>query len=179
MKKFLKNPWTISVVTAIFSFLLTVFYDLIKGKQILSTVSSLLNTIWSAVISFFNFELKVWWVLIGIVCLFAILWCISKYYDYKDNDPPFITYTQDSIQGWNWQWIWQKDLYGKYDIKNLHPVCSKCDTPLVNSNRFDASLECLRCGHKYKNYLPDFDNIKIIIADNVHRNMYSKEGDAK
>lgn len=73
MKKFLKSPWTISIASALLSFLLTVIYDLIKGKQILSTVGSILAVIWNAVVTFLTFNLKVWWVIVGIVVILFVL----------------------------------------------------------------------------------------------------------
>lgn len=38
MKKFLKSPWTIGISTTLLGFILTVGYDLIKGKQVFTTI---------------------------------------------------------------------------------------------------------------------------------------------
>ena len=175
MKKFLKNPWTIAIGAAIFSFMLTVLRDIISGEQILSTVSSIFSVVGNGIVSFLNFNLKVWWVLVGLAVIFVALWCISNFFSVKET-LEFLSYTQDTIQGWKWEWTWKKDIYGKFDVSGLHPICSKCGTPLVRSQRYYGGLECLRCGKEYEKELPELDYVKMMIVDNVRRNLYSKAG---
>ncbi len=177
MKKFLKNPWTISMGSVFFGFLLTVLYDLIKGKNIFSTVGGILSNVITFLLSVMNFRLKVWWVLIGLIVVFLILCLIARYNESKtiqaeQEKPPFFKYTKDQIKGWNWEWRWYKNLYGQYDIEDLHPVCSSCGTPLVRSDNIEYNLECMRCNKKYSEYLPDMDNIKIYIRDSAKRGIY-------
>lgn len=41
MKKFLKSQWTIRIGTTLFGFILTVVYDVVKQKDIFSTILAL------------------------------------------------------------------------------------------------------------------------------------------
>lgn len=177
MKKFLKNPWTISLGSVIIGFLLTVLYDLLKGKNILSTVGEIISSIISFFHSFLTFQLKVWWVLVGLIVIICILTIIGKYNESRmsheqEAKPPFVKYTKDTIKGWCWEWRWYKNLYGVYDIENLHPVCSSCGTPLVKSDIYKYNFECMRCNKKYSDNLPELNNIKIYILDSAKRGFY-------
>lgn len=182
MKKFLKSPWTISIATALFAFFLILIYDLVKGKHILSTIGSILVVIKNAIITFLTFDLKVWWVIVALLILFVILYFVYKYYDYKDSvtlKPDFLKYTKDTIQGWSWEWIWQKDNGGNYYVEDLHPICPICNTPLVISDNYDGSSKCLRCERNFKKELPYLDHIEMLIKDNVRRNSFAKSEDDK
>ena len=74
-----------------------------------------------------------------------------------------------------WKWTWDRRYDGKYDIENLHPVCSKCDTPLTNSDISYGKLKCLRCNEEYWQHLPSEQNIKLMITDNVRRKYFPNE----
>ena len=174
IKKFFKNPWTIGIGTAVFSFLLTVFYDLIKQKPILSTIENIFNAIGNGIWSFLNFDLKIWWILIGVAIVILALWLYSKYLDTKKETPPlFLEYTKDEILDFKWEWEWVKNYSGKYEAQNICPICKKCGTPLVRKRFGDVyGLECLRCGQMENQELPDEGYIKMMIHDNVKRKYF-------
>lgn len=177
MKKFvnwLKSPLGIGVETTILGFLLTVSYDFLKNKPVLNTITTILTAIWQFALNILNFELKVWWVLLCIIVLLAIFYVIVKISDFRK--PDFIKYIKDSINGWHWEWRWEKNYYGKYSIEDLHPVCPKCDTPLVEKydhqyDEYNNFHSCLRCNYTTDKRLPDFNHIKVIICDNIKRNL--------
>lgn len=170
MKKFWKNPWTIGVGTALFSFFLTVLYDLVKGKQILSTFADIFIAIWHAVVAFLTFDLKVWWVLLGIAILFLILIFIIKLSEQKETiESKWLQYTNDIIDGYCWEWRWEKTYSGLYDISNLHPVCPDCKTPYVSADDFRGGIMCPRCKHHQSFNMYNTNNIEVIIKDNVKR----------
>lgn len=182
MKKVLKNPWTIGIGTTLLGFLLTVLYDVIKGENVFSTIWGVLTGIGRAVLYFLNIDLKVWWVITGLIAVVIILCFFVKYQESKSKhdertDPPFFQYTNDRIQGWNWEWTWKKNMFDEYEIDNLHPVCEKCGTPLVRSENY-LHLECMRCNKQYSRDLPRFERIKIYILDSAQRGLYPK-GDKK
>ena len=109
-----------------------------------------------------------------------VLFLIAKYYDFKnenENSAGFLKYTKDTIQGWSWEWNWQKDWSGKYDVENLHPVCSSCGTPLVRDEDYYGNLKCLRCNRNYNNHFPDLNHVKMMIIDNARRNLFPKSED--
>lgn len=171
MKKFLKNPWTIGVGTTLLGFVLTVLYDIFKGKKILSTIIIIIRTIVNGICTFLTLKIKVFWIIIGLAIVILALWIYSKYLDSKDRvlQPKFLKYTEDSICGLLWAWTWEKNIYGLYEIENLHPICSKCKTPLVSEHDYYGGLKCLRCGERYNVDVQPEINIKMLISDNVKK----------
>lgn len=179
LKTFWGNPWTVAIGSGLVLSLLSVIIDVINKERLFSTIIRVFLAIWAAVIIFLNFELKVWWVLIGVSVLFLALYLWAKYLDLKQSaqrEPEFTKYTQDMILGYKWKWSWEKNYYdGKYRIGNLHPICEKCDTPLTYSNNGCGRLTCLRCQQIYWKELPAFDNVKMMISDNVRRKYFPNE----
>ena len=98
-----KSPWVISISTAVFGFLLTLLYDLFRERPILSTIYEFFVLIINGIISFLNFQLRVWWVLLGIALIVAILYIIFKVWDAFQKDTSsgaFLKYTSDTLSGW-------------------------------------------------------------------------------
>ena len=80
MRRFLKSPWTIGIgTTVIGGVTLSIVLDAIKKVSILSTLKNILMFIWNCIISFLNFEIKLWWLLVAVGLLFVVLWIISKF----------------------------------------------------------------------------------------------------
>lgn len=177
VKKWIKSPWGISLGTAVLSFLMTICYDFLKDKPVFSTLTSIFIAIWNFIISILNFELKVWWVLLGITLIIFIIYILYKIDSLKNsesNSLPFLRYTKDNINGWHWEWIWEKQYDGKWGIENLHPICPKCETPLVRSNEHGGRLVCLRCNIESYERLPDLDHVKILLYDNVKKDHFDR-----
>ena len=178
IKKFLLNPWTITICGALFSFVLTLLSDAIRGEQILSTFVFIVAWIWNIIVSFLTFSLKVWWVLIGVAVIILGLWSYSKILNARSSSssiPKFLGYTQDFLLGFKWEWTWEKDYYGKYSVENLQPICTDCDTPL----RYDFTgfyrLKCLRCNKSYSGNVPQEDDVKTLIYDNVKKKYFKRK----
>ncbi len=81
----------------------------------------------------------------------------------KENNPHFVKYTSDEINGWHWE----KNYEGKYAIEGLHPICQKCNTPLVQDSIYGYNVKCPRCKSVKNSRIPNSDHIKTIIYDNV------------
>lgn len=114
--------------------------------------------------------------IIFLICLGVIVLKCCERINEAQNKLDFLEYTKDTILGYKWKWYWRKDVYGKYCVENLCPVCSKCDTPLVeNYLGYHGKYMCLRCGEGYIKSMPDFDNVKMLISDNVRRKYYPDE----
>lgn len=176
MKKFLKSPWVIALTPTFIGFILTVVYDMLKGKQVLSTIVYILKAIWIGIISFLNLNFKVWWLLVGVAAIVFILWIAVKIYLVINEEPTFMKYTKDTIHGWNWEWDWRKNYYGKYEIGNLHPVCDSCGTALTSKHDYQNNLYCVRCGNIYNGMnLPDENHIKLYISDSVNRGLIPED----
>ena len=176
MKKFFKSPWGIALTPTFVGFILTVVYDMLKGKQVLSTLVYILKAVWTGIISFLNFNLKVWWVLVGIAAIVFLLWIIAEIYSVINGEPAFTKYTKDTIHGWNWEWYWRKNYYGKYEIENLHPVCDSCGTALTCKHDYQNNLYCVRCGNVYNSMnFPAENDIKLYISDTVNRGLIPED----
>lgn len=177
--KKLTSPAGIALWSALITVAVPIGYDLLKGKPVFSTIWSILKAIWSFIIAFLNFELRVWWILIGLTVLFCALYIIVKINDVKNtgnNEPPFLRYTKDYLMEWKWEWYWEKGYDGKYSIKQLHPICPHCGTPLVQSYAFNMGIACPRCNYKATANMPDPDHIKVLITDNAKRKI-ENQGD--
>lgn len=178
MKKISKSPWTIGIATTLLSFALTVLYDLIKGQQVLSTITSFLFTVRNAILFILNFNIKFWWLLVVFGVFIVLLYILCKFYNNKNSSTAaWLQYQKDTIMGWEWEWKWNKDYYGKYYVDDLHPVCSHCGTPVVRSHDYSDNLICVRCNRKFRDELPHLDHVKTIIYDNARRNLIPNSED--
>lgn len=178
-RKFFMHPWIVSVGSGLVVLLITIIVDVITAEKIFSTFKKVLFAIWTGFVSVLNFEIKMWWLFIGVGLLFIGLKLWAKYLDTKPSvpdRPQFTEYTHDTILGFKWKWFWEKDYLGKYRIENLHPICSNCDTPLVDSlTGYGGRYTCLRCNNGTNRPIPDYSNVKIMIADNVRRRYFPNE----
>lgn len=178
MKKFFKSPWTLGIgTTVIGGVILSIVLDLIKQVSILSTMTSFFVSAGKFIVTFLNFEIKVWWLLIAIVVFVAILWIIKRCYIAKENNSQlsFLNYTQDYLLGYSWEWTWEKNWEGKYGVENLHPVCTKCKTPLLPTGNFYNQSKCPRC-----NTILDYNSsieseVLVLIYDNAKKGNFNKE----
>lgn len=173
MKKFMKNPWVLAIgSTVIGGVLLSFVLDWINGVDWTTTIKIVIQFIANTIIAFLNFELKVWWLLIAVALFVLVLFVIAKYYDAKSKNekPSFLNYTKDSVLGYTWEWEYSKGYDGKYTIKNLHPVCSKCGMILKQGGVYGLQMECLRCNktQQWKDSLRD--DARILIEDNIKKN---------
>lgn len=172
MKKFWKSPWTISLVTAIFSISLTAIYDIIKDKPILSTLWGWIKSLWGWFITFINLNLKIWWILIGILVIILLLFVISKLTSKKENNlPDFTSYKEDCFGGWKWSWDWHFNSYErKWHISNLKAHCPQCDTPMFHDSS-DSTFQCPRCSFQtdYQSKHKRRFEVEAIIIDNLDR----------
>lgn len=175
MKKFLNSPWTISIGTTFFGVILTVIIDFIKGKQILSTISFLLLKLWDAIITILCFDLKLWWIIMGIGVILLILFLVSKVKPEKNPlKPDFISYNNDKFSNYKWSWNWEfSTSKKKWHVSNLVPHCPNCDTPML-SDTYEITFQCPRCKFKslYNEHEKSYE-VEAIIIDNLNRKKQS------
>ena len=179
MKKFFKSPWVIGIgTTVVGGVILSIVLDLIKEVSILSTLGTVIKTVWGWIISFLTFELKVWWVLLGIVVIIIVLLVISKVADSKEETlPKFLSYKEDKFDSWKWTWDWGFNRYDyKWHIKDLKAHCPKCDTPMFH-DAHDTNFQCPRCSYKtdYRTKFKRRREVEAIIIDNLNRREENEE----
>lgn len=179
MKKSVKvimNPWTVAIGSGI---ILTIITDIIKKDTLFSTIKFVIRQLWNVLMTFLTIELKMWWVLVGIVALICAVIIASKVHSSKqqiEDNPKFLEYTKGSILKYEWKWRWIKNSFGEYKIADLHPVCPKCETPLVDDFvGYGSSYKCLRCNYRTSIPLPELDYVKMMITDNVRRKYCTDE----
>lgn len=103
VKNFLMNPWTVGVGTGLIVLLVTIVVDWISNEKIFNTLSKAVVAVWKGILISLNFELKIWWILVGlafIVLSVFILYRITATRQQKQPAPPFLDYTSDSILGY-------------------------------------------------------------------------------
>ena len=178
MKNILKSPWTIGITTTLLGFFLAVVYDFIKKKQFLSTVKTILLALRNGLVAFLNFELKVWWILLGIAGLLLLLIIVADIKGKgKDSESDFMGYTEDYFGNWKWSWKWKYNTYKTaWCPSDFEAHCPECDTPMFH-DRDEYFFQCPRCGfessgmddHK-KSY-----EVDALIVDNINRKRRSQK----
>ena len=171
-----KKDTKIAIFSGFIGIVFTAIYDLINSKPILSTFWDGLKWVWKNI---FEFELTVWQILLGLGILILILYLLSL----RNNDDGIVengfdwrSYNKDRIHNMNWSWYWEKNvLDGKWNVKDLRPVCNSCGTKMHFSNSSWSSeyAECPRCESKFHEQ-KDISKIEAVIIDNVQRGIYPK-----
>lgn len=177
-KAFWKNPWTVSIGSGLVVLVITVIIDMITAEKVFNTIRNIFSFALKVLLVFLNFELKMWWLLIGVAALIFVLWIFIKYKDSRhlvSDEPQYLEYKQDTLVGYKWKWTWRKNYFGEYSIEDLHPICMKCSTPLTYNYTGYGRLKCLRCGAVYQQELPEEEDVKMLIADNVRRKYFPNE----
>ena len=167
-----KSPWTISIGTAIFSFLLTIGYDYLKEKPILSTIWSIFKWIGNMVWKVLNFDLKIWWLIIIFGLFILTIVIIDKFKNEETLKPDFCSYKEDTLKKWRWTWSWKLDnRKNAWIITDMKAHCPKCATPMIEySNRYQLSFDCPRCEFRASDAECDEPyKIERIILDNIDR----------
>ena len=176
-KGILKSPWAISIGTAIFSLLLTMGYDYSKQNPILTTVGSIIKWIWRVIVSVLNIDLKVWWILLGIVAFVFVLYLIDRFKHHETFKPDFYNYREGRFKKWKWTWSWNwNQSRSAWIINDLQAHCPNCDTPMIEqSSIYGLSYNCPRCDfYANDNQCDEPHKIERIILDNVDRQRKEK-----
>ena len=177
-KNFWKNPWTVSIGSGLVVLIITVIVDMITAEKVFGTAKNIFLLMLEAFFAIINYELKVWWLLIVFGVLIFAFYIYIKYQGSKcsvSNQPQFLEYKKDTILGYLWKWRWEKNYLGKYEIEDLHPICTKCSTPLIHNCSGYGRLKCLRCDETYFKILPQEGDVKTLIYDNVRRKYFPNE----
>lgn len=76
-----------------------------------------------------------------------------------------------------WSWFWEKNILdGKWNVKDLRPICDSCGTKMhLNDSTWDRKFaDCPRCGKEYHDR-KDLTKVEAVIIDNVQRGIYPKD----
>ncbi len=174
-----KKEIKVAVVTTVISVSGTAIYDFIKEKPVFSSLWNSVKWIWTTV---FEFELKLWYFLLGLVIFVTIKRTIkSKKIDTviipSEEMIDWLMYKEDTIDSIKWKWDWIKNpVDGNWNAKNIQPICNKCQTKMHLSKGvwYDLNSECPRCDNQYRN-LKGIEKIESIIIDNVQRGFYKSK----
>lgn len=170
MSKKLSSELKIAIFSGVFGILLTAIYDWIKEKPIATTFINLLSWIWNNILLF---QIYTWQFVIGILIILFIKKIVKKVSKQKSIEEilPWLNYTQDTIANLKWKWYWDRDIFQKYNIENLRPLCPQCETSMHVSDSWSTSARCPRCNH-YESNIKNLNDVKAVIIDNVQRNSF-------
>ncbi|MFR9546122.1 MAG: hypothetical protein SNJ29_11165 [Rikenellaceae bacterium] len=133
-----------------------------------------LKTAWSWIVAFLFFEIAIIWIICGFIGLILILFLYAKLTQKSPESAtiPFLSYTADVFGGYKYRWSYFKGYSGKYEIENLHLICSKCETPMMNDW---GGYSCPRCQNRVdEDRLKNNNEIIVLITDNIRRDNYKK-----
>lgn len=162
-------------IGAVFSVIITAIYEFLKVRPVIQDMAGFINWLWLNVI---NFKISLW-----VVILIIFIMLIFKYIFRKpsvipvteEEDPDWMKYTGDSINGQNWSWVWEEDVNVKGDFhpKYLNIECDMCRTPMniTRSYRYGDSATCPRCGNTMMEPLIE-SNVRTLIIDNIRKGIY-------
>lgn len=187
--RFINRPWVLGIGTTVLGGVATSFiYDSLKQLPLSTTAKNVYIWIKSGINSFLNFDIKLWWILVGIVIIILIASIPSKKPQTKSREPQepetpdtpltlpnFYKYTSGVLKRWRWNWRWKKMYDGNYQIDNLTAQCPKCDTPMFEGERLGfLSFRCPRCSFYIMGDEVEFpDDIEALILDNIRRENFN------
>ncbi|WP_316787109.1 hypothetical protein [Pedobacter frigiditerrae] len=166
---------TFPVVTGI---VVAIVYDSIKERPLLSSLTSILISVWKYIVLILTFKVSVFWIIITLLLISFVLFIINNTKKVLD---PKLQYTTDVLVNWKWEWTYS----GKY-IDNLTPLCPSCNTIMNYHNgqsQYDKFSECPRCNKVYATresqrqhtdiiQFEDDKRIQMLIVDNIRKGNY-------
>jgi ribosomal protein S27AE len=167
----------VAVGGAIAPFIISGIIDKVKDVPLTTTFLTWLKWIWTNV---FQYEFAVWQILLFLVVLFLILVLIAKPRKadpLEDGKNRLFKYTKDEFGGTEFSWHWEMGYLGKYEIRDLKPLCSTCGTAMMIDNPFFANSRatCPRCTNRSIYTSKGFAEIEAVIIDNLKRNNHKTE----
>jgi hypothetical protein len=172
-KKWHTSPWTISLGSALFGFLLLVAYDAFRNKPILTSLSIIFGYLWNFLLAILNFPIKLWWLLSTVVIVILVISFIKKLFPQEQDPPPFYNYREGKPKRWRWTWEWKFDQSeNAWAIADLVAHCPKCNSSLMSKcSIYGPSFSCPLCDFSATSEYECDEPHKIerIISDNVER----------
>lgn len=180
-KNWITQDWAKgAILCAILGILFTMGYDNFKSKPLLSTIWQVVKGVWNFIISALNFNLKVWWLIVGIIIIIAIIYLVTKFRQGEKETvrPDFWNYREGKFKRWRWTWDYKLNYSGKaWNISDLTAHCPNpnCDTSLIDysSNIHGLRFDCPRCTFRASDDQCDEPyKIEMVIRDNIKRKIY-------
>lgn len=173
-KNWMKSAWAVTIGGVLFSF----FLSKVGNRPIISSILQVFKKLWSFIILVLNFKIKVWWLMIGIICIVGVIYLVAKSKKIESIKPDFYNYRDEVFKNWRWSWTWSYSADGWY-ISNLTAHCPRCDTPLIDrTNVYGRRAECPRCNYRaVDDQCEEPSKIKVIILDNIERARKTKAQD--
>lgn len=166
-----KNDYKVGIFGGVIAVISSGVYDYIKEKPILSSVKSLLAWIWEQI---FQFQIKIWQILIIAIILVIIYFFLQTNKTKKATTRNFTDYNLDTIHGTVWTWSWEHNIFeNKWEVQNITPICDNCGTRMKYELSYGAesTAKCPRCENR-QTRLKDKEIIEALIIDNVHQNLH-------
>jgi hypothetical protein len=155
--------------------LLSVVADLFRKVPIFSTIRYVALWLADLLVTLLTYEVQVWLVVL-IVFMFIAGLTVYAVVDAKkkSNTFSYLTYTEDTIDGYRWTWEYTFDAaQNKHIIGNLRAFCPQCDSPIRHKSTFlDNYTACIRCDYKVTgNVYGDNNRIELLVIDNITKRL--------
>lgn len=171
MKKFLKSPYTITILGGLIVLIIwSLISDYMSGDKLLTMFSTILTSVYGAIIAFLTFNIKLWWLLLGIAGIVIIALIIANHKPEEQTKPEFTNYTHDHFRTWTWSWKWTFSDYRRgWRVSDLRAHCPKCGTPMQH-DQYEDVFQCPRCQFRaeYDNHEKSHE-VEAVIIDNLDR----------
>lgn len=178
-EKWYNHNWVIGIGTAIVPFIVTLIIDFIKDYPLLDTFKKCINYIKSIIINTLDFNIKLWWLLIGIFLIYLFnRW--KKVIASKPNriDDLAETYRVDVFGNNNAKWTWKYERNGlNLTVIDVQPLCPQCETPSDIETRWmaKASAHCSRCRLEGKFSTFELNQHMVDVSNEIVRRLRSNE----
>lgn len=153
LKKVIKNPWVISIGSAIIAFfLISALKSLEADINFVEGIKIIYFYLFNLAKSILLFKASLWIYILVFLVILIIIEFILKFK--KSSKPLWLDYKRDHVNGIWFEWDYIKD-FNKYKINNLRPICSDCHCELSkgidDSNLIDKYyLYCPSCQKRFE-----------------------------
>lgn len=152
-KKIIKNPWVISIGSAIITFfLISALKSFEADINFVEGIKFVYFYLFNLVKSILLFKVYLWVCILVFLLVIIIIEIILRLK--KSSKPLWLNYKRDYVNGIWFEWNYIKD-FNKYKINNLTPICSDCHCELSkgidDSNLIDKYyLYCPSCQKRFE-----------------------------
>lgn len=128
-----------------------------------------------------DFNIKLWWILVGIILCIGIIYLFRKFSTGKEiivlHAPPelpseFKNYREGKPKKWKWTWDYKWNSKEEvWNVTELIAYCPNCNTPLMlRIDAFhDQVADCPRCDFYEDENAENSKKIERIIIDDIER----------
>jgi len=156
-------------------------YDLFKSQPFLTSLGYVIETGWTGIITLFNLNLKLWWILVALIAIVLIFWFILSLEERKTKsfkkptsclDLEWRNYRKDVVDDFQYRWDYKYNANGSYDIVNLTAYCPEHNCQVYGST-------CIVGGEQLRTYAIDNTRVKLLIVHRIENDIWKEKIETK